>query len=457
MKRITIRYLLITFSLACFCLMLTMEYDSDFRVTSILPLTYAFVLLFIIKNSSINYGLGAKALVLFYCFRMCLLPLVCAMGNFHLEPDKNDYIAYYARGVFLIAAECVIVFGALKYFTNYFRNIGRTIVVTINDSAKRDHHLYYLFMVILTFLVLMLQFGLNVDYYSPITSQAEEIIEAEVLESDQGGAWWYITDMLSTWWRPLITISLIYLIINSKFSHPYVLIIIVSILNVYFMSDRRIHALLVGGFALFYAMSVSKSIIVKRIISIILVGSACVTLFFGFYTSATADLEMVARTFQRYFSGPTLNALALRVLDSTGFRPFEFVCLLLNDFQSYTAMFGRIVMPDYYAPIFGMSRGLWVPVTVGSFIYFGPFFPLPLIYFVYYIKRCDYDAGTSSSPLYSMIYYYLGVCTSCFIVMYTVELVFYFIIATGLLFKILIYFDKKIRFSGNRIIIKKRI
>lgn len=452
MRKISVRWMLAVFALVSFYLMMTLDYDSDFRFTAILPLIFVFVLFFILRDVDINSGLGASALAYFYAFRMCLLPLICAYGNFYIEPYKIDYIQYYNWGILLICFECIVVFSSLRYFTTYFnRKEKHTIKV---ENIKSNHQLIKWFVLVLTFLVIILQAGLKVNYYTPITSQAEEIVLSELGEISKG-AWWYITDLLSTWWRPLATISLIYVIMKKNMQHPYLWIVLISVINIYFMSDRRIYALLVGGFALYYAMSVTRSVIVKRTIVILLIGGTLTTLFLGFYTSATADLEMVARTFQHYFSGPTLNALSLRVFDTIGVKPFDFIYLFLNNFQSYTAMFGSIEMPNYFDPLFGVSQGLWVPVTVGALRYFGPFFPLILIYFVYYIKKSDFLALHSSSPLYSMIYYYIGICTACYMVMYTVENMFYFIATTGLLFKALIYFDQRIRFSRNKLFIKK--
>ena len=441
MARIKTRGLLVIISIVSTYFMLTINYDPDFRLTFLMPVTYGFIVAFLCKNDNLLQGLGGSALVFFYCFRMCLLPVICAIGDFYMEPYKSDYIAYYNNGILLNCIECLIVFLSLRYFTRIFNN-RRHLVVT-QSLSYNNHHILTRFVFFLTVVVVLLQFGLGVHYYSPITNQAEDIVD-EVLGDASHGAYWYITDILSTWWRPLITILLIYFVQTKRIPHPQFWIVLIAALNIFFMSDRRIYALLVGGYALYYAMSISRSKITKRLIAFMLLGGGGVTLFFGFYGAAsTADLEIVSRTFQHYFSGPTLNALALRTLDAVGVKPLEFMYLLLNDFQSFTALFGRIEMPNYYDSFFGMSFGLWVPMTVGALRYFGFFFPLVLIFFVYYIKKCDYDASISSYSLYSMIYYYIGVCIACYMVMYTVELIFYFILTTGILYRALIYFDKR--------------
>lgn len=455
MKNISIKWLLVIFALVSFYLMMTLEYDNDFRITAVLPLTYALVLVFILRNSDLKTGLGAKALVIFYVFRMCILPVICAMGNFYLEPEKKDYIQYYKGGVLLIVIECITVFGAMHFYTQYFKKKSEKKSALLNKMSisKNSHHFLGYFILYLSLIVFVLQIGLGFDYYKPITSQFDQILSIE--PDVYSGPWWYIADLLSTWWRPLLTIYLIYYVQKKEAKHPFLWILFISILNIYFLSERRIFALLVGGFALYYASSIAKSKLAKRAINIVLLSSAAITLFYCFnlFDEAANELQMVARTFQRYFSGPTLNALALRVFDSTGFRPLEFICLLFNDFQSLTGLFGNFQLPDYYTPLFGMAVGLWTPAIVGSFSYFGPFFPLVHIYFVYFIKRCDFDSLNTSSPLYSMLYSYLGICVSCYMVMYTVELIFYFIIVTGGLFRLIIFLDKRIKFKRGKILI----
>lgn len=437
------RLILSIIGIVCFILMITIKYDKDFIFTASLPLAYTVLIAFVCTNKMLSCGLGGTALVLFYCFRLCLLPVICAMGNFYMEPNKVDYIGYYNQGICLILIESLIVFVSLRHYTNKF---SRLSVHRVSYLKRNNHQFINISVIVLTIMVIILQLGLGVDYYSFITSQADEFIREELSQPKQGPLW-YITDILSTWWRPLVTFLLIFYFQKKIPKHSDSLIILIALVNILYMSDRRIYALLVGGFALYYAMVNTKSIITKRAIFILLGASGALTAFFGFYTSMTEDFSMVSRTFQHYFSGPTLNALSLRVFDNEGVRPLEFVKLLLNDFQIFTATIGRFDIPDYFMSLYGVSQGLWVPSVVGSVRYFGILFPLPTIFFVYYIKKCDYDSQREYYPLYKMIYSFIAVTVSCYMVMYTVELIFYFILSTAVLYRILIYFDKRLKFK----------
>jgi hypothetical protein len=152
---------------------------------------------------------------------------------------------------------------------------------------------------------------------------------------------------------------------------------------------------------------------------------------------------MLARTFQRYFSGPTLTAMALEVNSRIGLQFYEFFKLLLNDFQSFSAFVGTFSLPDYYFPTFGMSKGLWTPMVAGCIRYFGPLFPLVIIFIVRYIVKCDYEIRRTDNELYKMLYSYIAVVISCYMIMYTIELIIYFMLSHALIYRFLIFFDSK--------------
>lgn len=88
-------------------------------------------------------------------------------------------------------------------------------------------------------------------------------------------------------------------------------------------------------------------------------------------------------------------------------------------------------------------------MVAGSLRYFGFFFPIVIICFVRYIVNCDYNARRTNDKLYKMLYSYLGVTVSCYMIMYSVELIVYFILSTALIYRILILLDaRRIKFLG---------
>lgn len=430
-------------ALFSFILMWTLDYDKDFIVTTILPLAYLFFTLFIVSDEQLHYGIGTSAVVGFYCFRMCILPVICALGNFYLEPYKGDYIHKYNQAIYLMCIENFVVFGALSYFCKYYKNknINSWIIPKYNKSS---HFIIFLTTLFFSFFIIVISAKYQIDYFHFITHEAEEALLGDDPASYQNlHAIWYMMDLVCTLWRPLVSFVMMYFLIKRKTRISYLLIILIAFLNVLFLSDRRIYALLVGGFCFYYLTTLLKSKRAKKFITILLIICACLTVAICFYGAMNSGMWIVARTFQRYFSGPTLTAMALEVNNSIGLQFFDFFKLLLNDFHLFTGLAGSFVLPDYYYPIFGMSRGIWTPMTAGGLRYFSVFFFILLVIIVRYVVKCDYNVQRTDDNLYKMLYSYIAVSVSCYMIMYSLELIIYFMLSSALFFKVLIWFDSR--------------
>lgn len=430
-------------ALIAFGLMLYIDYDRDFFLTAILPLVYAILILLFVGNDILNTGLAKKSLIAFYCFRMCLLPVICALGNFYLEPDKKDYINKYDQGILLTCFEALIVFVSLSYFTYYY---GRYPIIGKHFSDRRSNHfvLYCTVLALTVFILMACELG-GIKYFHFITEEATaDSLLDDMVQFEQSGIW-YIIDILCTWWRPLFSFVVMYILYNKFNKKAFFPISFVALMNVLFMSERRIFALLVGGFCFYYLMILISNRKIKNVTLLLLLICIFITVQYSFYGSMEAGMWMISRTFQRYFSGPTLTAMALEVNDRIGVHFLDFFKLLLNDFQIFTGTIGSFPLIDYYYPIFGMSIGIWTPLVAGSLRYFGLFFPLIIIFIVRYIVICDCYAQKSKDELYKMIYSYIGVSVACYMIMYTVELIIYFMLSTAFLYKTLAYWDYRIK------------
>ncbi len=83
-------------------------------------------------------------------------------------------------------------------------------------------------------------------------------------------------------------------------------------------------------------------------------------------------------------------------------------------------------------------------MMIGSVQYFSIFAPIVIIVIVNFIVKCDWTARNSESNMHKLMANYLSISVAIYMVMYTVDLIFYTIIFFGILYKMLIWLDKKI-------------
>ena len=83
-------------------------------------------------------------------------------------------------------------------------------------------------------------------------------------------------------------------------------------------------------------------------------------------------------------------------------------------------------------------------MMIGSIQYFGILAPIAIIIIVWFVAKCDYIAMISESGLYKLMMNYLSVSVAVYMVMYSVDLIFYTILFFGGFYRILMWLDRKI-------------
>lgn len=421
-----------------FTAMVIMKYDSVFKITMLLPVCYMICVSFFVKQG-MGDGIGAISIIVMYAFRMCVLPILCAYGNFWLEPAREVYIGYYGISILLSCFECALVFGALSYFYKYY-----TRLIPREKLRKKKN------IVIAAFLTVMLLicgclYLINKDfilYFRLIFAEKDgKLINETVHYLQSYGSSYYLLVVIDLIIRPIIAFVITgYFIKNNNFFG----VLLIGIINFVFVTDRRIISFLIGGCCIIQLLLYLKQDLFRKIFYVLIGVLALITIGYCFY--GTNEAYLVARKFQRYFSGPTLTAIGIAVNRNFSQGPIVFLKLLFNDSILLTGLFHSLETPDYVMQLCGPAGySIWTPMMIGSIQYFSVFAPVAIVLIVHFVAKCDYAARNTKSNLHKLMMNYLSISVAVYMIMYTVELIFYTIIFFGSLYKILIWADRKIK------------
>lgn len=436
-----IKIMLYVLAAASFFCMIVMKYDREFKLTALLPVCYFMSVCFFIQQN-VGDGIGGIAVIVVYAFRMCILPVLCAYGNFWLEPEKNIYIEYYNEAVLLICFEDILVFSALFFLNKYYRKQKKPVMI------NRQHNFVIKSMIIfLLFLCIILVAG-NTDflsYFRPIIEEDSGLNIAETVQHLQSfGFAYYLLMLIDLIIRPLLSFWVTGYFLKKDNKLGLCMAMAVGIVNVIVVSDRRIISLLVGGCCMAQILLYIKQDIVKKMIYLLIAVMALVTVCYCFY--GTNEPYLIARKFQRYFSGPTLTAIGIAVNDNFVQGPVIFFKRLFNDSIILTGLFHSLETPSYVIQMCGTAgHGIWTPMMIGSIQYFSIFAPVCVVAMVGFIMKCDCIARNSKSDLHKLMMNYLSISVAVYMVMYTVELIFYTMIFWGFFYTVIIWFDRKIK------------
>ena len=438
-----IKHVVLSVALVSAVLLAVMKYDDPFRISILLPLTYLAAASLWINPQHIR-GIGCIFLFGMYCFRMCVLPVICAWGNFYLEPERHVYIDYFWAAIILMCIECVIVLGALRYYSRlYSRRADKFRIYSQGDTHGNNMLFMFAKALFVMYLALFIAHPnfLTDHYRFLIVDSIDEMLEGDKAMSFlySYGKLYYLLSIMDSVARP----AMIYIFVGwllKKSRAGIIFSVLIGVIIMLWVTDRRILSFLTGVICFIQILLHIKSRKVKFIVYSSIASLALMTIAYCFY--ALPNPEMYARTFTRYFSGPQLTAINITVYMNFIQTPLDFLRRLFNDFQILTGLFGSM-KGIYLAGIVSNGvRSLWTPAIIGAVQYFHVFGFIMLIPPVKFLVYADYVSMHSRSDAEKMMMNYLTVSLSVYMVMYTLELIYYHIIARGGFFFLLLWLNR---------------
>lgn len=432
----------------CLFALIFMHYDAEFKWVILLPVTFIF-LINIFSGLKIINGIGCIFLIGMYCFRMCLLPVLCAYGDFYIEPSRDIYIENFWIAITLMCIECTIVFCALAYYSAKYYLIFKTKKIKGNYRHNDSVIVFFALICLIAYITVLISHPgfLKCHYHFLIgTLNDEQSFEQNHIQLQNLGAVYYLMVIIDLVGRPIISFVIVKWALDKKTKSGILFACIIGLLNVLIISDRRILSFLVGICCFLQILLELKSGYVKRLIYILIVVLGVITIFYCFIGEDTPI--RVARKFQRYFSGPSLTAIGCTVFEKYLQTPVEFIKLLFNDSILCTGLFGTIKTVDYVELLCGSSgRGIWTPMFIGAIQYFHFLAPILICIIVKYITYTDYVSQIEESTIQKMMMNYLTISVSIYMVMYSIELICYNIIFIGGVYYLLRYFNRRLMIS----------
>lgn len=440
-----IHRLLDCLSIASFLALIFMNYDPAYKWAIMLPVVYLVSAHTFLKRFMLQ-GIGSIALVGMYAFRMCMLPVLCAYGDFYIEPNKSLYMQYFGVAILLMCAECLIVFASLSYYSKKYQGKRRYFEKYNYTGVKESIFILFAIVafIIYSYIVYTNKNFLSNHYRFLILSVDDaSAFELENIALQNYGAVYYLAVILELTARPIIAFVLVNWALKKNNWFGIIFSILVGLFNILWISDRRILSFLVGVCCLLQVLLYVRSKFAKYTMYWMVGIFAVLTIVYCFLGEDTPI--RVARKFQRYFSGPSLTAIGVGVYANFFQTPIEFLKLLFNDSLLLTGLFDSFSVRGYVLELCGDSGySIWTPMFIGAIQYFHIFAPLLIIGIVKFLVYTDYRSQISTSDLRKMIFNYLTIAISVYMVMYSIELIYYNIIFIGGFYYLLSIINNKI-------------
>jgi len=434
---------------------LIMPITKFYSLIKIVPFSYS-VFLFVFMFNKKIIGFGSLSVIILYFFRMVIMPIIVAYGNFYQSADFVYYSSNFNLACLMMVLESFTVLISLYIFQLiYFKKINNLKPINNNIftglSFKNNTFIYIILLITLTMsIIILILFPDLKNYFQLIWENNNQYnLKLSLLKESivKLGPIYYIFKKIVEFIRPLIFFfTITFIITNQNIKHKLFYSLIVVGVSISVITVERIHSYFITIICLYnILLNFNYKTIYLKFFSIVM---SIFMLIYGLNKfSSSGNPKSVARAYQIYFGGPVVMAIGLGI--DADFPIKYFLNEIYNGSMLLTGLFGqRVTSYDLINSVVNESaKGTFFSFIVQSKFYFGILAPLTIIFVVWIITKTDFLAETSSNFFYKMVYQYISFSIATFLIMYSFTMVFNYVLYTILFYLFMIFIDKRLDFK----------
>lgn len=427
---------LLLINMISFICLLTMQIDNVHKIIILMPLSFMFMCFLINYNKDI-VGINSGIIIALYLFKLAIMPVLFAAGDFYTDTSYDLYIQNWNRACVFTVIEVICVITSIKYWQFFFRKRTRKGY----EVSSYKNYEFIKVCIIMLFLASILVFIVmpEIKYLFHFAWKKENI----TVVAKMGGPIYYLYKKSLDILRPLAVLYFYTLAKNCKTNGKKIIGIILILSSCLVWTDNRIIILITALTIIINLLISQKGFIVSILKPFSIIGTFGVVFLILMTTSSAGSLTGTVRAVDRYFGGYMIMAMnGSIVLDN----PLEiFFADIWNGSVILTGIFGAKIDSTV------ILNETVNPEAVGSFFQsfmqsqkmFGIFAFIPILLIVGYIIYMDYLSQTEKSDLYKLVYSYLGISSSIYMIMYTMTMQLNFIIYNAMPLIIILYMSKR--------------
>lgn len=420
-------------------ILVMMQMDKPYSSIKILPLMYFLGLVLFVSKE--NYSrFSSVLLIILYFFKMNVLPILLAYGEFYSEIYESIYLPHWNEAIFYSIIEWYTVAISLTLSLKLYKNHKRRIVIMKRLSTKRFIHSNLTFPIMISFLILILgslviinRDLLNYTYF--IWQTATEA---------QPSPTYYIYMVLFEVARIVFVLYIVRVLYVNKMPFMRVSASFILLANLCVMSSFRIISIFIFIVAYVYMAYKDKKYL-KFYIAIMAIFLAGAVLFIMIVTSNMKSNIMISRVFNIYFGGYMVMATGLSIDMEESIRIF------LNDIWNGNLLLTAIWGTKYSstdvmnANVNRTAIGTFYQLYVQSKAFFGFLAPVPISMITWFLTFIENKFTFDEYEYHKILYLFVIISVSFFMIMYSLTMVINFILYRLSLILLMIYINNRIR------------
>jgi hypothetical protein len=440
LSKLTIKTLIFIGVIFSAILLALMEIQDEYSTIRVLPYAYGLILAIFVRNE--NYSkFGSVALIILYFFKMCILPILLAYGEFYSQIDTSIYMPHWNEAIFYAIVEWLTVSISILIYRNFFnRSLARklnSIESTKGINKKSENNLTIPIILITMVIFQILLIAINRDLLNYTYFIWESTTEAQYVPT------YYLYKVLFEVFRIMFVLYMVYILFEKNFTFKRTISFLILGINIIIMSEFRIIGIFILIVAYLYMGYKDKNYAKYYIVSLIFITLSLV-IFIFIYTSSMQTHIMISRVFNIYFGGYMIMATGLSINMENGLEIF------FNDIWNGNLLFTAIWGTKYSstdimnANVNTAAIGTFYQLYVQSKAFFGYFAPLAVSFCIWFVFYIENKLTLDQNTFHKVLYLFIIISTSIFIIMYSFTMVVNFILFRMMFILIIIYINRRI-------------
>lgn len=427
-------YLGIIISFLC---LLFMDIEKPYTSVRVLPLFYFMGFVLFARTEGLS-RFSSSLLIALYFFKMAILPVLLAYGDFYSEIYPSIYLPHWNEAIFYSIIEWFTVIITLNVSLKLYKNHSRRVVVLKNKSKKRPSlNLTFPIMLGLLALMLIMLIVLNRDLLNYTYFIWQSHTEATP------GPTYYIYMVFFEIFRITSILYTVHFLYEKKIPFMRFFSALLLLLNLSVMSSFRIISVFIFIVAYIYMAYRDRKYLKWYIFTLFFFFISFVLLTF-IVTSNMKNSMMISRVFNIYFGGYMTMATGLSIDMSNSLTIF------FNDLWNgnllLTAIWGgKYSSTDVMnANVNKTAIGTFYQMYVQSKAFFGVFAPLPIAFLTWFVTFIENKFVFDSDLFHKTLYLFVIISVSIFMIMYSLTMILNFILYRMMIIFLMIYIDNRI-------------
>lgn len=438
LKNMNLKTLLLVLSVVFGIYLNTFEIDTIHSFIRFCPFVFiAFLVLFI--SNEILENIGFKIITILYFIKLSIMPIIEVQGNYFSIIPKSYVNPNWNKACILIMLEW-FVFSQAIFLTNYL--IRKKYIKVIHLNSNKFLYSFSLLSLFILIFGLIIDSSLVNEYFFPWMSDLTSTVNVSTF--------YYFYKWILERAKPIIFFTMVTFLYKKNSTGRSLLIFIISIFSAILFTEYRMMSIFTALTIIVWLIGKNKGFKISSSVYkfVLFIGVIFLVLSATMHNQNDQNIQNISRLFDIYLGGYAIAAgdLGINIPFPQGF--ISIFNSVWNQSTYISNIFGKFHPTNddlLYSFLPAKSKGVFFEASVEGFktinILYVVVFALIviLIYFMYEHYKSEVD------DLYKLIYLFMTISTSTYLVMYTMSMEIAYIIYFDMFFYIILLINSKIQ------------